>query len=318
MVPPDLTVVVPVLDEADNIWPLHAELSAALDGTGLSWEVVAVDDGSVDVSFERLREVHAADARWRVIRFRRNFGQTAAFAAGFAAARAPIIVTIDADLQNDPADIPRFLEILDEGYDVVSGWRVRRVGSWVLRRAPSAVANRLIAAVTGVKLHDFGCSLKAYRTDVVRDLELYGELHRFIPAIASRAGARIAEIPVNDRPRAHHQSKYGLGRVFSVMLDLLTVFFLLGYGSKPLRFFGGLGAVAVAVGCSINLYLTLSKLILGAAIADRPLLLLGLLATIVGVQLVAIGLLAELVMRTYHAAADKPPYAIRERLGFEP
>lgn len=317
MGPPEISVVIPVFDEADNIPVLQVELTAVLEEIVPSWEVVVVDDGSTDESFERLRAVSAADPRWRVIRFRRNFGQTAAFAAGFVAARGPVVITMDADLQNDPKDIPRLLATLEEGFDVVSGWRVHRMGSWVLRRLPSWLANRIISTTTGVNLHDFGCSLKAYRSEILRDLELYGDLHRFIPAVAARFGARITEIPVNDRERTHHRSKYGLGRTFSVVLDLLTVFFLLGYGSRPLRFFGGFGLAAVLTGGSVNGYLTVLKLGYGAAIADRPLLLFGLLLIIVGVQLIAIGLLAELVIRTYFAAARKPPYAIREHLGFD-
>jgi glycosyltransferase involved in cell wall biosynthesis len=317
MVAPELSVVIPVLNEADNIQPLQEELTSVLDRTGIAWQVIAVDDGSSDGSFERLCEAHARDPRWRVIRFRRNFGQTAAFSAGFAAASSPVVITMDADMQNDPGDIPRLLEVLANGFDVVSGWRVQRVGSWLRRRLPSRLANWVISTSTGVKLHDYGCSLKAYRAEILESIELYGELHRFIPAIASRDGARIAEIPVNDRERVHESSKYGLGRTFAVVLDLLTVFFLLGYGWRPLRFFGGVGLGAIVAGSAINLYLTVVKLAYGQPIADRPLLLLGLLLTIVGVQLVAIGLLAELVMRTYFAARRRPAYAIRERLGFD-
>jgi glycosyltransferase involved in cell wall biosynthesis len=315
MDPPEISVIVPILDEADNLVELYRELTPVLESLGTSFEVVAVDDGSTDATFERLAAIHAEDGRWQVIRFRKNFGQTAAFAAGFDHARGSVIVTMDADLQNDPADIPRFLEAIESGVDIVSGWRQDRKGSLLLRRLPSFLANRFISSSTGVRLHDYGCSLKAYRADVVENVELYGELHRFIPAIASQYGARITELKVIDRQRRHHRSKYGIGRTVPVMLDLLTVYFLLGFGTRPLRFFGGLGLAAGVLGTGVNVYLSILKLAYGHSIGDRPLLLLGLLLTIVGVQLVAIGLVAELVMRTYYAGSERRPYAIRSRLG---
>lgn len=311
---PEISVIIPIFNEEDNIPSLYDELTTVLEGLERRWEVVAVDDGSTDASFARLAEIHQSDPRWRIISFRRNFGQTAAFSAGFEHARAPIVVTMDADLQNDPKDIPRFLERLDEGFDIVSGWRVKRKGGFFSRRLPSFVANRLISSSTGVVLHDYGCSLKAYRSELLEHIHLYGDLHRFIPAIASQYGARITEIEVNDRVRRHHTSKYGFGRTLPVLLDLLTVYFLLSFGSRPLRFFGGAGLVVGAVGIVTNVYLSVLKLGFGESIGNRPLLLFGLLMTIVGVQLIAMGLLAELVMRVYYEGSSITPYAIREVL----
>lgn len=314
---PELSVVIPLYNEAESIETLYAELTAALAALGRSYEVVVVDDGSQDESFTRLRAVHERDPRWRVIRFRRNFGQTAAFAAGFAAARGAIVITSDADLQNDPADIAKLLAKMAEGYDIVSGWRVKRKEPFLSRRLPSLLANRMISGATGVSLHDYGCSLKAYRSEVIKNVRLYGELHRFIPAVASWMGVRVAEVPVNDRARRFGASKYGLNRTFKVFLDLITVSFMLGYATRPLHVFGGLGLAAGAVGFLIGLYLTFVKLALGQDIGSRPLLLLAVLLVILGVQMVSMGLVAEMVMRTYHETQDKPIYAIREELNDE-
>lgn len=311
---PEISVIIPIFNEEDNIPSLYDELTTVLEGLDRRWEVVAVDDGSTDASFARLVAIHQSDSRWRIISFRRNFGQTAAFSAGFEHARAPIVVTMDADLQNDPKDIPRFLQRMEEGFDIVSGWRVKRKGNFFSRRLPSFIANRLISSSTGVVLHDYGCSLKAYRSELLQHIHLYGELHRFIPAIASQYGARITEIEVNDRVRRHHTSKYGLARTMPVLLDLLTVYFLLSFGSRPLRLFGGTGLVVGTVGIVTNVYLSVLKLGFGEAIGNRPLLLFGMLMTIVGVQLIAMGLLAELVMRVYYEGSSRTPYAIREVL----
>jgi glycosyltransferase involved in cell wall biosynthesis len=311
---PDLSIVIPLYNEAENVRPLYEELTAALAGLDRPYEVIVVDDGSKDGSFECLRAVHAADPRWRVIRFRRNFGQTAGFAAGFDAAQGDTVITIDADLQNDPHDIPALLAQIDAGYDIVSGWRQRRKEPFLSRRLPSMIANQMISGATGVALHDYGCSLKAYRREVVKNVHLYGELHRFIPAIASWMGVTVAEVPVNDRARQHGRSKYGINRTFKVMLDLLTVRFLLGYATRPLHVFGGLGFIAGGLGVLIGLYLTFVKLVLGQNIGQRPLLLLAALLLILGVQMVSMGLLAEMVMRTYHEAQNKPIYMVRERL----
>jgi len=239
----ELSIVIPLYNEAENIEPLYAELSAALAEVGRAYEVIIVDDGSRDDSFARLKAVHERDPRWRVIRFRRNFGQTAGFSAGFDAARGQIVITSDADLQNDPRDIPRLLAKMAEGYDIVSGWRVNRKEPFLSRRLPSMIANRLISGATGVTLHDYGCSLKAYRSEVVKSVRLYGELHRFIPAIASWMGVSVAEVPVNDRARRFGRSKYGINRTFKVFLDLITVRFILGYATRPLHIFGGLGLI---------------------------------------------------------------------------
>lgn len=311
---PSLSVVIPLYNEADTVEPLYQELSAALDALGRTYEVIVVDDGSTDDSFARLSEIHRRDARWRIIRFRRNFGQTAGFAAGFAAARGEIVVTSDADLQNDPRDIARLLAKLDEGYDIVSGWRTERKEPFLSRRLPSIMANRMISGATQVVLHDYGCSLKAYRSEVAKNIRLYGELHRFIPALASWMGVRVAEVPVNDRKRRFGKSKYGIGRTFRVFLDLITVRFLLGYSTRPLHVFGGLGLGSFGAGLLIGIYLTFIKLVLGQDIGTRPLLLLAILLVILGVQMLSMGLLAEMITRTYHEAQDKPIYAIREQL----
>ncbi len=312
---PELSVVIPLYNEAENIEPLYAQLSAAMDSISRSYEVVVVDDGSRDDSFARLRAVHERDGRWRVIRFRRNFGQTAAFSAGFAAAQGDIVITSDADLQNDPQDIPKLLAKIAEGYDIVSGWRVNRKEPFLSRRLPSMVANRMISGATGVVLHDYGCSLKAYRSEVVKNVRLYGELHRFIPAVASWMGVKVAEVPVNDRARRFGKSKYGITRTFRVFLDLITVRFILGYATRPLHVFGGLGLGMGGLGMLLLLYLAFVKLVLGQSIGSRPLLMLAALLVIVGVQMISMGLLAEMVMRTYHEVQDKPIYAIREVLG---
>ncbi|GAB4548304.1 MAG: glycosyltransferase family 2 protein [Anaerolineae bacterium] len=315
----DLSIVLPIYNESANIPRLYLELMAELEATGRSFEIIAVDDGSHDDSFAQLRSLCAGDNRLRAVRFRRNFGQTAAFAAGFDRARGDVVLTMDADLQNDPADIPRLLAKIDEGYDVVSGWRQDRwkegIMSFFTRRVPSATANWLISRVTGVYLHDYGCALKAYRRDVIRQVRLYGDLHRFIPAIASYFGVRIAEVPVNYRPRQFGQSKYGIGRTIRVLLDLLTVRFLLSYSTRPIHIFGLLGMLSVLLGVGIGVYLTIIKFLYQAALAERPLLLFAILLVMVGVQLVTMGLLGEMVVRTYYESQNKPIYAVREELG---
>ncbi len=309
---PDLSVVIPVYNEAPNLARLYRELTEALATWGRSYEVVLVDDGSTDDTFEVAARLQAGDPRVRVIRFRRNFGQTAAFAAGFAHARGRVIVTADGDLQNDPRDIPALLERLEAGYDIVCGWRRRRRDPWLTRRLPSTVANWLISLATGVRLHDYGCSLKAFRAEVVKPLRLYGEMHRFLPAIASEMGVRIDEVVVNHRPRQHGRSKYGLGRTIRVLLDLITVKFLLSYSTRPLQMFGLIGLGVGALGAAILVYLAYIRLFTPQAIGDRPLLLLGVLLTFIGVQFVTIGLLAEMLARTYHESQGKAVYVIRE------
>ena len=292
-------------------------MTTALESLDQPYEVIIVDDGSTDRSFERLRALQAEDDRLVVIRFRRNFGQTAAFAAGFARARGAVVVTLDADLQNDPADIPAMLDKLNEGYDVVSGWRVDRQDTFLTRRLPSMMANAMISSATGVHLHDYGCSLKAYRREVVKNLQLYGELHRFIPALASWMGVSVAEIPVNHRSRQHGKSKYGLSRIFRVMLDLLTVRFLLSYATRPIQIFGLFGLLTFVGGILLTVYLGVVRIVLQQPISGRPLLLLAILLTLVGVQFITMGLLGELVVRTYHETQHKPIYMIREVLAPE-
>jgi glycosyltransferase involved in cell wall biosynthesis len=315
----DLSIVLPIYNESENIPRLYPELVPVLEATGRSFEIIAVDDGSRDDSFARLRSLRDGDDRLRVVRLRRNFGQTAAFAAGFDRALGDVIITMDADMQNDPADIPKLLAKIDEGYDVASGWRQERWKEGALtfstRRIPSATANWLISRATGVFLHDYGCALKAYRSDVLREVRLYGDLHRFIPAIVSYFGVRIAEVPVNYRPRQFGQSKYGIGRTVRVLLDLMTVRFLLSYSTRPIHIFGLLGLLSVLVGAGIGVYLTIIKLLYGAALAERPLLLFAILLVMVGVQLVTMGLLGEMVVRTYYESQNKAIYVVREELG---
>lgn len=311
---PYLSVVVPILNEEESIQTLYDRLTASLEASGYTHEILAVDDGSRDQSFAILKRLAQTDPRLRVIRFRRNFGQTAAFSVGFERARGKIIITIDADLQNDPADIPLLLNKLDEGYDVVSGWRKRRRDPFIKRRLPSILANRLISLTTGVHLRDYGCSLKAYRSEVVKNVHLYGELHRFIPAIASWQGVAVAEIPVNHHPRRFGSSKYGINRTVRVLLDLLTVRFLLSYATRPMQIFGFLGLVSMLVGVGINFYLAVLKLLTEEQLSERPLLLLGIMLIIVGVQFISLGLIGEMVSRTYYETQKKPIYVIREEL----
>jgi glycosyltransferase involved in cell wall biosynthesis len=310
----ELSVVIPIRNEEAALAELHRELTQTLDAWGHSYEVIVIDDGSTDRSFEILEALHSSDRRVRVIRFRRNFGQTAAFAAGFAHARGRVIVTSDGDLQNDPRDIPAMITTLDSGYDIVCGWRKRRKDAFLSRLVPSMLANRLISWATGVRLHDYGCSLKAFRAEIVKPLKLYGEMHRFIPAIASEQGVAIAEVEVNHRPRRHGASKYGISRTVRVVLDLLTVKFLLSYLQRPLQIFGLIGLAMGSIGGAIAVYMSYVKLVEQQAIGNRPLLLLGILLIFSGLQLVTLGLLAELQSRTYHESQNKPTYAIREIL----
>jgi glycosyltransferase involved in cell wall biosynthesis len=317
MTKPLISVVVPLFNEEASIDALYGQLTAALEAFGAPYEVIVADDGSTDDSFARLAAIHRQDARWHIVRFRRNFGQTAGFAAGFDRARGDIIITIDADLQNDPADIPKLIAKMDEGYDIVSGWRVDRKDTFLTRKLPSMMANRLISRSTQVHLHDYGCSLKAYRADVLKNINLYGELHRFIPAVASAYGVRVTEVPVNHRAREHGQSKYGISRTFRVLLDLITVYFLLGYSTRPIHVFGGVGLASFGLGTLLGLYLSFVKLILGQDIGTRPLLLLAVLLILLGVQMLAMGLLGELIIRTYYESTHKSIYYVREELGGE-
>jgi glycosyltransferase involved in cell wall biosynthesis len=315
---PELSVVIPIRNEAASIAELHRELTDTLTTLGRPYEIVVIDDGSTDESFAILSRLQALDPRLRVIRFRRNFGQTAAFAAGFDHARGLLIITSDGDLQNDPRDIPKLIEALDGGHDIVCGWRKVRKDAFVSRRLPSMVANRLISIATGVHLHDYGCSLKVFRAEVVKPLNLYGEMHRFLPAIASEQGVSIAEVPVNHRERRHGRSKYGIGRTIRVILDLLTVKFLLSYSTRPVQIFGLIGFGMGLPGAAILAWLAYVRLSGQQAIGDRPLLLFGILLVFTGVQLVTLGLLAEMQARTYHESQKKPIYVIREVLQDSP
>jgi glycosyltransferase involved in cell wall biosynthesis len=310
---PQISVVVPLLNEEESLVTLYEQITQAVTGR-YDYEVLFIDDGSTDRSFEILKAFHQKDPRVRVIRFRRNFGQTAAMSAGFAHARGEVIVALDADLQNDPADIPMLMDKLNEGFDVVSGWRKNRKDKALTRRLPSKIANGLIAWITGVKLHDYGCTLKAYRREVLQETRLYGEMHRFIPAIASWAGARIAEVVVNHRPRTAGVAKYGLGRTFKVILDLITLKFLGSYSTKPIYIFGGLGGLTAVFSILFGLLVISEKVNQGEDMSGNPLLLLSAVLMITTVQFILMGLLAELLVRTYHESQNRPTYVIKEVL----
>jgi glycosyltransferase involved in cell wall biosynthesis len=313
--PVHLSLVIPVLNEMESLALLHQKIRCALDGLATGYEVIFVDDGSTDGTYGVLIQLHRSDSHVRVIRLRRNFGQTAAFSAGFDYARGDVIVTLDADLQNDPADIPRLLDKIEEGYDIVSGWRVARQDTFLTRRLPSQIANALISKTTGVRLHDYGCSLKAYRTEILRHVHLYGEMHRFIPALASAMGIQVAEIPVNHEPRRYGRSKYGLRRTVKVFLDLLTVKFLLDYATRPAHIFGLAGMFSFSLGVILAAYLSILRLFYGQPLAERPLLLLAILLIVLGVQFVTFGLLGELTVRTYYESQNKPIYVVRDIVG---
>ena len=309
---PELSIVIPVHNESPNIKDLYDELTQTMGQYGRSYELLIVDDGSTDDTFDRLAALQARDPRLHVIRFRRNFGQTAAFAAGIKHARGRLIVTSDGDLQNDPHDIPAMVALIEQGNDIVCGWRKDRKDTFVTRRVPSMLANKLISWATGVDLHDYGCSLKVFRAEVVKPLRLYGEMHRFLPAIASQIGVTIAEMVVNHRPRRAGVTKYGLSRTIRVVLDLATVKFLLSYSTRPLQIFGLIGLLAGGLGALITGYLAYVRLFQHQGIAERPLLLFGVMLVFIGVQLVTFGLLAEVMARTYYESQDKPTYVIRE------
>jgi glycosyltransferase involved in cell wall biosynthesis len=310
-----LSVVVPLLDEEDNLPALHEQTKRALDGR-YEYEIIFVDDGSKDGSFQVLKDLHASDPRVRVIRFRRNFGQTAALSAGFAYARGDVVVAMDADLQNDPADIPMLVAKLDEGCDVVSGWRKKRHDKALTRRLPSRIANWLISRITEVRLHDYGCTLKAYRREVLAETRLYGEMHRFIPALASWSGAKVTECVVNHRPRTAGKAKYGLGRTLKVVLDLMTVKFLGSFSTKPIYIFGGLGLITACGGFLSGVAVLYQKFLSRSHLAmnRNPLLILTAVLIITTVQFILMGLLAELLVRTYHESQNRPTYVIKEVL----
>jgi len=310
--PEALSVVVPVYNEEQSVGPLVDRTQEVLEALGRPYELIFVDDGSTDGTAARLREAAARVRALRVVRLRGNFGQTAALAAGFDQARGELIVTMDGDGQNDPADIPRLLDKLKEGYDVVSGWRRERQDPLWSRRVPSQMANGLISWITGVALHDYGCALKVYRREILRDVALYGEMHRFLPALCRWVGASVGELPVSHWPRRQGVSKYGLGRTVRVLLDLLTVKFLMSYWTRPIQIFGLLGLVVGGGGAVIGGVLSFERIFRGSPLANRPILLLAVLLVLVGFQFVGIGLLGEMLVRTYHESQRKPVYIVRE------
>lgn len=309
---PSVSVVVPIRDEVESLPHLLEAIASILSSNNLSYEIICVDDGSTDGSADFLRQAALSRHDLKAVILRRNYGQTAAMSAGFNHAIGKAIVTIDADLQNDPADIPMLLAKLEEGYDLVSGWRKNRQDGAVNRLLPSKIANWLIRRTTSVDIHDYGCSLKAYRTELVADMNLYGELHRFLPALAYIEGARITEIPVRHHARRFGRSKYGISRTFRVLMDLLTILFMKKFLTRPMHVFGLWGLVSMLSGGAIAIYLTFVKLAFGENIGDRPLLILAVLLLLTGVQLFCFGLLAELLMRTYHESQGRPIYRVRE------
>jgi len=313
---PELSLFLPVLNEEENLRPMHAKIASALAELGKTAEVIYVDDGSTDSSLKILKEISAEDERVRVISLRRNYGQTAAMSAGIDAARGEILIPMDADLQNDPADISRLLDKLDEGYDVVSGWRKNRQDKLISRKVPSKIANRIISWIGGVPLHDYGCSLKAYRRDVIQDVRLYGEMHRFIPIYASWAGARVAEIPVDHHARTMGKSKYGISRTIKVVFDLMTIKFMASYGTKPIYVFGTFGMIAFLLSLIAGLWAIVLKLE-GTSFILTPLPVIAVVMLAISMQFFLMGLLAELLVRTYHESQNKAIYAVREKIGFK-
>lgn len=309
---PEVSAIVPIYEELQSLPHLIEAIATTLSNAGLSYEIICVDDGSKDGSAQYLKQQAQIRNDLRAVLLRRNYGQTAAIAAGFNHSRGRVIVTLDADLQNDPADIPLLLAKLDEGYDLVSGWRKHRQDAALTRLLPSKIANWLIGRVTGVELHDYGCSLKAYRSELVADMNLYGELHRFLPALAYIEGARITEMPVRHHARRYGRSKYGLGRTFRVLMDLLTIWFMKTFLTRPMHVFGILGLMSMFLGTLLGGYLTFLKLGFGESIGNRPLLILAVVLLLTGVQLFSFGLLAELLMRTYHESQGRPIYRVRE------
>ncbi len=310
----NISIILPVFNEEENLEEMNAEIVGVVERMDVDYEIIYIDDGSTDRSFEILSELREQNKNIKVIQFRRNFGQTAGLAAGFDHASGDVIITMDSDRQNDPNDIPMLLEKINEGYDLVSGWRFDRQDAWLSRKLPSKIANGLISKITGVKLHDYGCSLKAFRKEVVQNIRLYGEMHRFIPAIASWMGVRIAEVKVNHRARVAGTSKYGISRTFRVILDLITVKFLLQYSARPIHFFGGIGLASGVIGFLIAFVMTIQRFFFQMPMGDRPLLLLAVLLMFIGLQFITFGLLGELMTRTYHEAQNKPIYVIRQSL----
>ncbi len=317
----DISVVFPVYNEEEDLEELHRQITEVLVKLNQEYEIIAIDDGSKDNSFNILKKISQSDPRFKAIQFRKNFGQTAALSAGFHHAKGKVIITMDSDLQNDPADIPNLLEKINEGYDVVSGWRADRKDKFITRRIPSILANKLIVKMTDVHIHDFGCTLKAYKKEIIDNINLYGEMHRFIPALARWVGASITEIKVKHHPRLHGKSKYGISRTMRVLLDLMTIKFLLTYSTKPIRFFGRIGLISGFMGFVVCIYLSIGKIFFpseATSLTKRmPMLLLGVLLIVVGIQFITMGLLAEIMIRTYYESQSKPIYYIREIVGGE-
>ncbi len=309
-----ISIVIPAYNEEDNIPILYEKLKGVLERLGREYEIIFVDDGSVDRTWERLKEIAEKDQRVKLIRFRKNYGQTAAMYAGFQHATGEVTITLDADLQNDPEDIPTLLQKLEEGYDIVSGWRKDRKDPFLSRRLPSMIANWIISKVTGVELHDYGCTLKAYRADIVKRLELYGDMHRFLPALTKRLGAKITEIPVRHHPRLYGKSKYGIGRTVRVILDIFLVKFLNEYINKPMYVFGTVGFALLSLGLLMLFYLLFIKLFLDEEIGRRPLLILSVLFTLAGIQLLSTGIIAELLVRIYYRTKEDKPFVVEEKV----
>lgn len=312
-----LSVVIPIFNEEKNVPILHREIVEAIDGRFKDFEIIFINDGSSDNSLLKLKELYQKDPRAKTINFRRNFGQSTAISAGFDYCCGDIVVTLDGDLQNDPADIPMIVDKLLEGYDMVNGWRKNRKDKFFSKKLPSYFGNKLVSWITKVKLHDYGCSLRAFTRDVAKNLTLYGEMHRYVPAIASRMGIRSVEVPVNHRERQFGKSNYGLSRTFRVVLDLISLKYLLTFSSRPLQIFGGLGMLMMGAGFFMGLYLTYVKYILNQAIGGRPLLFVTVLSIFLGFQMITIGLIAEMLTRVYHEGLQKHVYSIRDLIGIE-
>jgi len=308
----DLSIVIPIYNERESMGKLYENLNEALSKMNLKYEVLLIDDGSIDGTFNELLKIHRKNKLFKIIRFRKNFGQTSAISAGFNYAEGEVVITLDADLQNDPRDIPVLLNKMNEGYDIVSGWRKNRKDRAVTRRFPSIVANKIISKLTGVRLHDYGCTLKAYRKEVVKNINLYGEIHRYIPAIASWMGVKVTEVPVIHHSRKYGKSKYGVSRTIKVILDIITVKFLLSYSQSPIQMFGLLGLFSGIVGFIVTAYLIIMRLFFNQPLADRPLFILSIFMIFIGVQLITIGLLAEVLIRVYHKVQDRSTYVIKD------
>ena len=308
----DLSIVIPIYNERESIGKLYENLNEALSKMNLKYEVLLIDDGSIDGTFNELLKIHRKNRLFKIIRFRKNFGQTSAISAGFNYAEGEVVITLDADLQNDPQDIPVLLSKMNEGYDIVSGWRKNRKDKAVTRRFPSIIANKIISKLTGVHLHDYGCTLKAYKKEVVKNINLYGEMHRYIPAIASWMGVKVAEVPVMHHSRRYGKSKYGVSRTIKVILDIITVKFLLSYSQSPIQIFGLLGLSSGLFGFIVTAYLIIMRLFFNQPLADRPLFILSIFMIFIGVQLITIGLLAEVLIRVYHKVQDRSTYVIKD------